>query len=115
MLLLFLLKRPLFWLAALGIIPLLVLAFWYIKRPTDAIGQGLIPGRGAQKKLAKDLARRTHDSVRATQPQAAAATLYEQGERQEVSATRLHQQTHEIRLSTADTNAQRLQRALSDY
>lgn len=112
-------KQPLFWLASVGVVLLLMLAFWYVKRPTDATGKSLILSRGEQRKVEKDLAQRAtqrrQDSVQATQAQAAATTLYQEGQQQQQTATHLRQQTHERHASTPDTGAQQLQRVLTNY
>lgn len=113
------LKQPLFWLLGLGLILLLVLALWYVKRPTDAAGKSLILSGRERRGLDQDLARqanqRRQDSAQATQAQAAATTLYDQGQQAEQNATHLRQQSHETTSPAADTGAQQLQRALTNY
>lgn len=113
-----LLKQPLTWVAALGVLLVLVLAFWYIKRPTDADGNSLILTAKEEKAVRRDMsqqaARRTLDSSRAAHADSAATTLYSQGQQNAATARRLNQTTHEKALSS-DTTAHQLQRELSDY
>ena len=113
-----LLKQPLVWLAALGLLLVLVLAFWYVKRPTDAEGNSLILSSKQEKQVRQDLARqasrRTRDSLQAARADSAATTLYQQGQRAAATATRLHQRTH-AKSPSPDTSAQQLQRTLSSY
>ena len=113
-----LIRQPVFWVGCLVLAIVLVLAFWYVKRPTDANGESLILSRKEEKEIRQDLgrqaARRARDSVQTARADSSATALYRQGQQNELNATRLHQQTHEKR-SPADTSARRLQQLLSEY
>jgi len=111
-------KQPLFWLGGVVLVLLLVLAFWYVKRPTDADGKSLILTNREEKRIRQDLARqaarRARDSVQSASADSSAMALYQQGHQRAINAIRLHQQSHE-KPSTSDTSAQHLQQLLSNY
>ncbi|RTQ50304.1 hypothetical protein EJV47_11815 [Hymenobacter gummosus] len=112
-----LLKKPVAWLAILGLLLLLLLAFWYVRRPTDADGNSLILTNREKKALRQDMSqqevRRRRDSLQIVRADSTAQTLYHEGQQDEENALRLHRRSRQR--AAADTSADELQRELSDY
>lgn len=111
-------RQPVVWLGAIGLVLLGVLAFWYVRRPTDANGNSLILSNRDERTIRRDLsqqaARRRQDSLRAVRADTAAAARYREGQQDQNAALRLHQRARQA-AATGDTSARQLQRELSNY
>lgn len=111
-------RQPLFWLGALGLLVLAILAFWHVQHPADASGNSLILSSQKAKAIERALRRQAvlqqQDSLRAMRADTAAAALYRQGQQDQDMAQRLHQR-EQLVPTTGDTSAGRLQQELSNY